>query len=145
MVEVHLITVEPTTGNVTKTLLTLALNISLIDGPFGLRELESDLSFPPSSWNLPIRTSDIVVVLFIILFLTFAIDRYLFESRYLVHVDNATKKKDQATVQNEKAYLHEKKALNIESGQKDSSDKDRSLKQRSEDDSNIPTSTARLR
>ena len=42
MVEVYLITIEPNTGNVTKTLLTLALNFSLIDGPFGLRELESD-------------------------------------------------------------------------------------------------------
>lgn len=104
MVEVHLITVEPTTGNVTKTLLTFALNFSLIDGPFGLRELESesDLTFPPSSWTLPIRTSDIVIVLFTILFLTFAIDCYLFESRYLVHVGGATKKKDQAAVQDEK-------------------------------------------
>lgn len=49
MIEVHLITVEPTTGNVTKTLLTLALNFSLIDGPFGLQKLKSSLTFPSSS------------------------------------------------------------------------------------------------
>ena len=77
--------------------------------------------------------------------MTFAIDHYLFESRYLVHVGGATKKKDQAAVQDEKAYLHEKEALNIESGQKGSSDGDRSLKPKSEDVPNVPMSTARPR
>ena len=62
-----------------------------------------------------------------------------------MHVGGATKKKDQAAVQDEKAYLHEKEALNIESGQKGSSDGDRSLKIKSEDDSNVPTSIARPR
>ena len=141
---VNLITVNATTGNVTNNLLTFAFNFSLIDGPFGLQELESDFTFPPRngmSWNLSIRTSDIVVVIFTILCLTFAIDRYLFESRYLVHIGGATKKKDPAAVQDEKAYLHEKEALNIESGQKGSSDGDRSLKPTSDDDSDFPTST----
>ena len=140
---VHLMALDATTANVTNN--TFALNFSLIHGPFGLRELESDLTFPPRngmSWNLSIRTSDIVVVIFTILFLTYAIDRYLFQSRYLVHIGGTTRKKDHAAVHNEKAYLHEKEALDLESGQKGSSDGDSSLEPKSEDDSKLPTSTA---
>lgn len=139
---VNLITLDATTANITNN--TFALSFSLIDGPFGLRELESDLTFPPRngmSWNLSIRTSDLVVVIFAILFLTFAIDRYLFKSRYLVHIGGATKEKDHAAVQDEKAYLHEKEALNLENGQKGSSDGDNSMEPKSEDDSKLPTST----
>ena len=140
---VHSVTVDATTANVTND--TFALTFSLIDGPFGIRELESDLTFPPRngvSWNLSIRTSDIVVVIFTVLFLTFAIDRYLFQSRYLVHIGGATKEKDHAAVQDEKAHLHEKEALSLESGQKCSSGGNSSLEPKSEDDSNLPTSTA---
>ena len=140
---VHLITLDATTANVTND--TFALTFSLIDGPFGLREFESDLTFPPrngTSWNLSIRTSDIIVVISTILFLTFAIDRYLFKSRYLVHIGGATKEKDHAAVHDEKAYLYEKEALRLESGQKCSSDGNSSLVPKSEDDSNFPTSTA---
>ena len=140
---VHLITVDPTTANVTNN--TFALNFSLVDSLFGLRELESGLTFPlPNglSWNLSIRTSDIVVIIFNILLLTFAIDRYLFNSRYLVHIGGATKEKDHAAIHDEKAYLHEKEALNLESGQKGSSDGDSSLEPKPEDDSNFPATTA---
>lgn len=140
---IHSMTVDATTANVTND--TFALTFSLIDGPFGLRELESDLTFPPRngvSWNLSIKTSDIVVVIFTVLFLTFAIDRYLFKSRYLVHIGGATREEDHAAVHDEKAHLHEKEALNLESGQKGSSDGDSSLEPESEDDSNLPTSTA---
>ena len=139
---VHLIALDATAANVTNN--TSALKFSLIDGPFGLRELESDLTFPPRngmSWNLSIRTSDLVVVIFAILFLTFAIDRYLFKSRYLVHI-GATKEKDHVAVHDEKAYLHEKEALDLESGKKGSRDGDSSLETKSEDDSELPTSTA---
>ena len=139
---VHLVALDATTANVTNN--TFALGFSLIEGPFGLRELESDLTFPPRnemSWNLSIRTSDIVVVIFAILFLTFAIDRYLFKSRYLVHIGGATKEKDHAVLHDEKAYLDEKAALDLESGQKGSSDGDSSLKPKSEDDSQLPSST----
>ena len=140
---VHLITLDATTANITNN--TFALTFSLVDGPFGLRELESDLTFPPRnglSSNLSIRTSDIVVVVFSILFLTFAIDRYLFKSRYLVHIGGATKEKNQAAVQDEKAYLYEKEALNLESGQKGGSDGDSSLGPKPEDDSDSSPSTA---
>ena len=140
---VHLMTLDATTANVTSN--TYALNFSLIDGPFGLRELQSELIFPPRngmSWNLSIRTSDIVVVIFAILFLTFVIDRYLFKSRYLVHIGGAKKEKDLAALYNEKFYLHEKEALDLESGQKASSDEDSSLEPKSEADSTLPTSTA---
>ena len=140
---VHLIALDPTAVNVTNN--TSALKFSLIDGPFGLRELESDLTFPPRngmSWNLSIRTSDLVVVVFAILFLTFAIDRYLFKSRYLVHIGGATKEKDHAAVHDGKSYLHEKEALDLESGKQGSRDGDNSLEPKSENDSELPTSTA---
>ena len=140
---VHLTTLDPTTANVTHN--TFALNFSLVDSPFGLRELESDLIFPPRngmSWNLSMRTSDIVILLLTILFLTFAIDRYLFKSRYLVHIGGATQEEDYAFVYDEKAHLHEKEALNLESGQKGSSSGDTSLEPESDDDLNLPTSTA---
>ena len=140
---VHLMTLDATTANVINN--TFALNFSLIDGPFGLRELKSDLTFPPRngmSWNLSIRTSDIVVVIFTILFLTYAIDRYLFQSRYLVHIGGVTKEKDHAAVHNEKAYLHEKEALDLESGRKGSSGGDSSLGSKLEDNFKPPTSTA---
>ena len=140
---VHLMTVDATTANVTND--TFALNFSLIDGPFGLREFESDLTFLPRnkiSWNLSIRTSDIVVGIFTILVFTFAIDRYLFKSRYLVHIGGATKEKDHAVIHDEKASLHEKEALNLESGQKDSCDEDSSLEPESEHSSDSPASTA---
>ena len=134
---------DAATANVTNT--TFALDFSLIHGPFGLPELQSALTFPPRngmSWNLSIRTSDLVVAVFAILFLTFAIDRYLFKSRYLVHIGGTTKEKDHAAVHDEKAYLHEKEALNLESGQKGSSDGDSSLEPKSEDDAKLPKSTA---
>ena len=134
---------DATPANVTNN--TFALDFSLINGPFGLRELESDLTFPTRNgmtWNLSIRTSDLVVVIFTILFLTFAIDRYLFKGRYLVHIGGVTKEKDHADVHNEKPYLHEKVALDLESGQKGSSDGDSSSEPKSEGDSELPTSTA---
>ena len=136
-------TVDATTANVTNN--TFALNFSLIDGPFGLRELESNLTFPPRnkiSWNLSIRTSDIVVVISTILVFTFAIDRYLFKSRYLVHIGGATKEKDHAVIHDEKASLHEKEALDLESGQKDSGDEDSSSEPTSEHNSDSSASTA---
>ena len=140
---VHLIALDATTANVTNN--TFALDFSLIDGPFGLRELESDLTFPTRngmSWNLSIRTSDLVLVIFTILFLTFAIDRYLFKSRYLVHIGGVTQEKNRVDVHNEKPYLHEKVILDLESGQKGSSDGDSSLESKSEGGSKLPTSTA---
>ena len=140
---VHLMALDPATANVTKN--TFALDFSLIHGPFGLRELQSDFTFPPRngmSWNLSIRTSDLVVVIFAILFLTFAVDRYLFKSRYLVHIGGATQEKDHAAVHDEKAFLHEKEALDLESGHQGSSDGDSSLEPKSEDDSKLPKSTA---
>ena len=143
---VHLTTLDATTAKVTNN--TFALNFSLIDGPFGLRELESDLTFPPRngmSWSLSIRTSDIVVVIFAILFLTFAIDRYLFKSQYLAHIGGVTKEKDHAAVHDEKACLHEKEALILESGQQGSRDGDSSLEPKSEDDSKLSMSTTLLR
>ena len=143
---VHLMALDSTTANVTNN--TFALDFSLVHGPFGLRELESDLTFPPRngmSWNLSIRTSDIVVFILTTLFLTFAIDRYLFHSRYLVHIGGATKEKYQPVVHDEKAYLHEKEALDLESGQKGTCDGNSSLDPKSEDDSNFPSSTAHSR
>ena len=140
---VQLITIDGTTANFSNN--TFALKFSLINGPLGLREFQSDLTFPPRngmSWNLSIRTSDIVLVIFAILFLTFAIDRCLFKSRYLVHIGGATREKDRPAIHDEKAYIHEKEALDIESGQKGSGDGDNDLEPKPEDQHNSPVSTA---
>ena len=88
-------------------------------GPFGLQEFECTLSLPTSngkSWTISTWTSDIVILIFTILVFTFAIDHYLFNSRYLVHIRGATRIKDRNLSLEEKAALHEKEALNVESG-----------------------------
>lgn len=138
--------VDAATADVTNT--TLTNKIGLAEGPFGLQEFESISSFLLSngrSWNVSIRTSDIASVIFTILVLTFAIDKYIFKSRYLVHIGGATRTKDDAAALDEKASLHEKEALNVENGQKSSKDEDNDLKRQSGQTSDSPASTARSR
>lgn len=122
---VRFLTIDAATANTTNT--TFAHRLDLTDGPFGLREIESVLSFPARngrSWSISIQTSDVATVIFTILVLTFALDHYFFQSRYLVHVAGARSKKDHATDLNDKASLHENEALNLESGRKCSTDED---------------------
>ncbi len=87
----------------------------------------------------------IVAVTFIILVLTFTIDKYLFNSRYLVHIGGVGRKKDDAAVLDEKASLHEKEALNVESGLRCSNDEDSDLEPKPQHDSDSPASTAHSR
>ncbi len=59
---IYLQMVDTAISNVTNA--TVALKFGLTDGPSGLQELESVLSFPPRngrSWTVSIKTSDIVV------------------------------------------------------------------------------------
>lgn len=143
---VNLLTVDAATANVTNT--TFAHKFRLTDGPFGLQELESVLSFPPrygKSSTVSIRTSDVAAVVFTILVLTFAIDHYLFKSRYLMHIGGAKREKDHTAALDEKASLYEKEALIIESGQKCSNDEDSDLDPKSEHDSESLVPTARSR
>ena len=143
---VYLQMVNTATANVTNA--TVALKFGLTDGPSGLQEFESVLSFPPRNgrgWRVSIKTSDIVAVTFTILVLTFAIDKYLFNSRYLVHIGGVRRKKDDAAVLDEKASLHEKEALNVESGLKCSNDEDSDLEPKLQHHSDSPASTARPR
>ena len=143
---VNFLPVDAASANLTNP--TFTHNFSLTDGPFGLQELEAILSFPPrngTSWIVSIRTSDLVAVLVAILVLTFAIDHYLFESRYLVHIGGATRAEDHPDTLDEKAALHEKEALLVESGQKCSNDVNGNLKSQSKHCSQLPASTARSR
>ena len=129
----------------TSKITNATLLFSLTDGLFGLQELESVLSFAPRngrSWTVSIKTSDIVAVIFTILILTFAIDKYLFNSRYLVHIGGVKREKDDAAILDEKASLHEKEALNVESGLKCSDDGDSDLEPSSQHDSGSAASTA---
>lgn len=138
---VNLQIVNAATANITNA--TLAFGLT--HGPFGLQELESVLSFPPRngrSWIVSVQTSDIVTVIFTILVLTFAIDKYLFNSRYLVHIGGVKREKDDAAILNEKASLYEKEALNVESALKSRDDKDSALEPSSQHDSSSPASTA---
>lgn len=140
MVNIQIVTAA--TANVT----TFAHTFSLADGFLGLQELESILSFPPrngKSWTVSIKTSDVAIALFAILVLTFAIDKHLFKSRYLVHIGGVKREKDDAAVLDEKASLHEKEALNVESGLKCSKDEDSNLEPNSQHDPASPASTAR--
>ncbi|CAF9910470.1 MAG: hypothetical protein ALECFALPRED_006605 [Alectoria fallacina] len=142
----HLLTVDVATGNVSST--TFAHKFRLTEGPFGLQELESVLSFPQrygKSWTVSTQTSDVAAVVFTILVLTFAIDHYLFKSRYLVHIGGAKREKDHAAALDKKACLYEKEALVLESGQKRSNDEDSDLDPKSEHDSESLASTARPR
>ena len=141
---VNFLAVDAASANLTNS--TFAHKFSLTDGPFGLQELESILSFPPrngTSWIVSIRTSDLVAVLVAILVLTFAIDHYLVDSRYLVHIGGATRAEDHPATLDEAAALHEKEALLIESGQKCSSDEKGNLEPQSEHRAEFPASTAR--
>jgi hypothetical protein len=143
---VNLLTVDAVTANVTNT--TFAHKFSLTDGPFGLQELKSVLSFPARdgrSWTVSILTSDVAAVIFTILVLTFAIDHYLFKSRYLVHIGGSRRDKDRAAALDEKASAYEKEALNLESGQKCSNDEDSDLEPKSEHESDSSASKTRPR
>ena len=142
----HLLTVDVATANVSNT--TFAHKLRLIGGPFGLQELESVLSFPQrygKSWTISTRTSDVVAAVFTILVLTYAIDHYLFKSRYLVHIGGAQREKDHAAALDKKASLYEKEALILESGQKRGNDEDSNLDPKPEHDSESLASTARSR
>jgi hypothetical protein len=143
---VNLLTVDAATANVTNT--TFEHKFSLTDGPFGLQELKSVLSFPARegrSWTVSILTSDVVAVISTILVLTFAIDHYLFKSRYLVHIGGSRRDKDRAAALDEKASAYEKEALNLESGQKCSNDEDSDLEPKSEHESDSSASKTRPR
>lgn len=121
----NLRTADAATATVTNN--TFAHKLGLTDGAFGLQQLESVLSFPARngrSWTVSIRASDVAIITFTILVLTFAIDYYIFKSRYLVHIGGATRDKDQAAALDEKASLHEKEALSVESGQNCSNHED---------------------
>ena len=138
--------VDAAIANVTNA--TFAHQIGLVDGPLGLKELESTLIFPPrdgKSWTVSIQTSDIAAAVFTILVLSFAIDHYLFNSRYLVHIGGAARDKDHEVALDEKASLHEKEALSVEAGQFCRKDEDSDLKPKPGQDSNSPASTARSR
>ncbi|MCJ1395588.1 hypothetical protein MMC18_008474 [Xylographa bjoerkii] len=139
---INLQRVNAATANVTNT--SFAHKISLTSGPFGLQELRSVFSFPASngrSWTLSVQTSDLAAMIFTILVLTFAIDHYLYNSRYLIHIGCGKRVKGHAAALDEKASLHEKEALNVESGQKRSNDKNSDLKPESEHDSDPPASS----
>ena len=115
---VRLYTLDAVVSNVTNT--TFKHQFSLVDGPFGLRELESTTSFPARnglSRTISIQTSDIAIFTLVTILATFAIDRHFFKSRYLIHVGGLGKKKHESDVLNEKASLHEKEALNVEAGE----------------------------
>ncbi|MCJ1287654.1 hypothetical protein MMC26_007006 [Xylographa opegraphella] len=120
-----MLSVDAATTNVTNA--NFGHEISLIDGIFGLQELHSVLSFPVYNggiWTLSIQTSHLTVLLFTILVLTFAIDRYIFKSRYLVHIGGAKGGEIVAAALDEKAALYEKEAFKVESGQHCSNDDD---------------------
>lgn len=139
---VNFLTVDAVTANVTST--SFAHKLGLTDGPFGIQELESVLNFPERngrSLTVSIRTSDAAAAVFTILALTFAIDHFLFKSRYLTHIVGTERNNDHAATPNEKASLHEKEALILESGQKCSNDKDSDQEPKSKHDSDFITST----
>ena len=143
---VNFLAVDAASANLTNS--NFAPTFSLTNGPFGLRELESILTFPPrngTSWIVSIRTSDLVAVFVSILVLTFAIDQYLFDSRYLVHIGGATRPDDHPATLDETAALHEKEAFIVESGQKCGKDVKSNLEPQSEHCSACPASTARSR
>ncbi|MCJ1379122.1 hypothetical protein MMC17_002222 [Xylographa soralifera] len=138
---VNLLSVNAATANATNT--TLTHHLSLTDGPLALQELAFILSFSANngvSRTLSIRTSDLVALIFTIVVLTFAIDHYLFESRYLVHIRGAKRIKNPAVALDEKATLHEKEALKVESGQKSSNNGESDLEPNSKHDSDRPAS-----
>ena len=141
---VKLQTIDAVTANVTKT--TFTHKISLTDGPFGLKEFQSVLTFAQRngrSWILSIRTSDIAAVVFTILAVTFAVDHFLFKSRYLVHIGGAKGDKGHAAALDEKAFLHKKEARDDEPGQEYSNNEDYDLEAKSEHDSGSTASNAR--
>ncbi|MCJ1420673.1 hypothetical protein MMC32_007032 [Xylographa parallela] len=140
---VNLLPLSAATANFTNT--TFAHKLSLTDGPLGLQELTSTLSFPANygiSWTVSTQTSDLAALIFTLVVLTFAIDHYLFNSRYLVHIHGANRAKSSAVALDVKAALHEKEALKVESGQKSSDDGESDPTPRSKHDSDRPASTA---
>ena len=138
MVKVY--TLDAVVANVTNC--TSTHKFSLVEGPFGLHEIESITSFPARdgvSRTVSIRTSDPAFFLVMTILLTFAIDRYLFKSRYLAHVGRMRKEKDQtAAALDESASLHEKEAFDVEAGEKSSETE-------SEPESDTQTMTKRQR
>ncbi|MCJ1436245.1 hypothetical protein MMC27_005623 [Xylographa pallens] len=140
---VNLLPLNAATANVTNT--TFAHKLSLTDGLLGLQELKSTLSFPANngiSWTLSTQTSDLAALISTIVVLTFAIDHYLFNGRYLVHIRGANRAKSSAVALDEKAALHEKEALQVESGQKSSNNGESGPTIRSKHDSDRPASKA---
>ncbi|MCJ1291655.1 hypothetical protein MMC34_003200 [Xylographa carneopallida] len=122
---VNMLSVGAATPNVTKT--NFEYEIFLTDGIFGLQELKSVLRFQANNWGtstLFIQTSGLAILVFTLLVSTFAIDHYLFNSRYLVHIGGVNTVKSPAAALDDKAALHEKEALQVESGQGCSNDKD---------------------
>ena len=143
---VNLLLLNAAIANVTNT--TFAHKLSLTDGPLGLQELTSTLSFPANngiSWTVSTHTSDLAAFIFTLVVLTFAIDHYLFNSRYLVHIHGANRARNCAVALDEKAALHEKEALKVESGQKSSNDGESDPTPRLKHDSYRPASTTFMR
>ena len=91
----------------------LSYQLGLVDGLLGLQELQYSLNHPTGNqryWTLSIQTSDVVAALFFVVVVTFVIDHYFFESRYLRHVgglrhnDGATRtRRDSAALEKGKA------------------------------------------
>ncbi|MCJ1317885.1 hypothetical protein MMC15_003212 [Xylographa vitiligo] len=141
-----MLSVNAATTNVTNTNFTH--EIRLVDGLFGLQELKSVLSFRANNggiWTLSIQTSDLAVLMFTILVLTFAIDHYIFRSRYLVHIRGAKRVKNPVVALNEKAALYEREALKVESGQQCGNDEHSDPESQPKHDSDQPVSSIFLR
>ncbi|MCJ1234081.1 hypothetical protein MMC14_002039 [Varicellaria rhodocarpa] len=95
------------------------------DGHFGFQELECTLSFTTSdemNRTVSTWTSDIALLLFTILLLTFVIDHYIFNGRYRAHILNVEMDHDSNLSLEDEVLLHEKEALDVESGQKNSNE-----------------------
>lgn len=143
---VSLSRIDAAIANVTNT--TFAHQIRLTDSPFGVQQLESVLNFPArdgKSWTVSLRTQDTTGILFIILALTFALDHYLFNSRYLISIGGARSGTDGAGIVDRKGSLAEKGALDGKTTPNRSNDSDSVLKPETENESDSPAATGRSR
>ena len=116
---VKIFTLDAVVADVTNT--NFVQKFRLVNTLFGFQELESLTSFPARhglSRILSMQTSDIAAAIFVILLSSFVIDRYLFKSRYLIHIGGTKKKaekeKDVEASLEEKASLIEEEVHDIE-------------------------------
>lgn len=93
------------------------VEVDVVDGPFNWQQVETSLSISASNgrtWTVVLRTFDVVAFISAVILLAFAIDRYCFNSRYLVRVGGAPRAIVSASI------IQEKHEPDLESGRKDS-------------------------